>query len=77
MRSIIIYNKYGWTVTSWGRGTAYELRYGSCSVFFQGDDAEDFRREMMDEDGWFHDHATELFKNYSGVMMEDSDRELR
>jgi hypothetical protein len=70
-RVVKIYERNGWRVTSFGRGTAYLLEYGTRSVFLQGDDAIDFEIETMDKDGFFHDHCEERFADYSEIMTED------
>lgn len=73
MRQGIIYNCNGWVVTSYGNGTAYELRRDDKSVFLQGDDTQAFRDSTMDADGYFLDDCEERFGDYSDVMEADSD----
>lgn len=66
--AIVIFDRDGWKLTSYGRGAAYLLECDGKSVFFQDDDASHFRSSVMDVDGWLFDHATELFGDYSEVM---------
>ena len=48
MRSCIIHDLPEWRVTSWGNGLAYSIDHkpSGRDVFFQGDDAEQFRTEF-------------------------------
>lgn len=46
MTGIVIFHYGGYRVTSYGNGGAYQLEAGGTSVFVQGDDATDFRREF-------------------------------
>lgn len=80
MRSIILYDRNDWAVTSYGNGTAYALELMTptalLSVFFQGDDAEYFRNNTMGEDGFFVDNVEERFADYLAVMEPVERREL-
>lgn len=46
--SRIIHDLPGWQITSYGNGLVYEVLNLGCraSLFFQGDDAEQFRTEF-------------------------------
>lgn len=46
--AVIIHDLLEWRVTSYGNGIAYDLTHkpSGDSVFFQGDDAEQFREEF-------------------------------
>lgn len=48
MRSVIIHDLPGWRVTSWGNGLAYEIEHkpDGRTLYFQGDDAAQFRDEF-------------------------------
>lgn len=48
MRSVIIHNLPDWRVTSYGNGLAYEIAHKPSmkTIFFQGDDAAQFRDEF-------------------------------
>lgn len=65
-----IYNRNGWRLVSFGNGAAYALHddQDHKSVFFQGDDAECFRGNCMDNEGWLIDNCEERFGDYSEVM---------
>ena len=65
---VTIYARHGWTLASQGNGAFYTLSREGRSVFFQGDDAEDFRARAMDDDGFLVDHCEEVFSEYEGVM---------
>lgn len=49
MQSRIIHDPPEFRVTSWGNGLAYDLEHkpSGRSVFFQGDDAAQFRDELQ------------------------------
>lgn len=68
-----IYERNGWLLESEGNGAFYTLRHGTRSVFFQGDDSDEFRLRVMDADGWLVDNCEERFGDYSDVMQEDQD----
>jgi hypothetical protein len=48
MRSCIIHDLPDWRVTSWGNGLTYEIEHkpSGRDMFFQGEDAEQFRTEF-------------------------------
>lgn len=46
MRQSIIHDLPGWQVTSYGNGLAYAIEHGERSLYFQGDDAAQFRDEF-------------------------------
>jgi hypothetical protein len=48
MRSTIIHDLPDWRVTSWGNGLAYEIEHkpSGRDMFFQGEDAEQFRTKF-------------------------------
>lgn len=48
MRSVIIHDLPEWRVTSYGNGLAYEIEHkpDGRTLFFQGDDAVQFRDEF-------------------------------
>lgn len=50
MRSVIIHNLPLWQVTSYDNGLCYEMahRPSDMAVFFQGDDADNFRSTLED-----------------------------
>lgn len=66
---INIYDRNGWQLFSQGNGAFYYLVWErSMSVFFQGDDADEFRSRVMDADGFLIDRCEERFDDYSEVM---------
>jgi len=65
---VVVYERNGWKLTSYGRGAAYLLECGGKRVFLQGDDADIFRGEVMEDDGFLRDSCEERFADYSGVM---------
>jgi hypothetical protein len=79
-----IYNRNGWTLTSYGRGAAYTLQHDlpqgkTESCFFQGDDAEFFRAEVIGQDGFIIDgmvcgmpRVECAFQEYLSVMEPDN-----
>ncbi len=70
-RSICIYERNGWRLTSYGNGWAYlleDLEMIPHSVWLQDDDALYFRGSVMDDDGWLLDGCEERFADYSDVM---------
>lgn len=71
--AVTIYDRNGWVLTSQGNGAFYMLRHGTRSVFFQGDDADEFRARTTDAEGWLIDNCEERFDDYSDVMQEDQD----
>jgi hypothetical protein len=75
MRSTVIHQRNGWALTSYGNGWAYSLALTenekTKSVWFQDDDANEFRARVMDDEGWLLDDAEERFADYSEVMRED------
>lgn len=79
MRQIEIYSRETrgehWRVVSYGNGTAYLLecvwRGEKTSVFFQGDDAAEFRERTMGDDGFFIDDVERVFADYSDAMERD------
>ena len=70
MRSIVIYERDGWRLTSFGNGWAYQLddMESGTSAWFQDDDAREFASRVMDSDGWLVDNCAERFADYSEVM---------
>jgi len=81
--TVIIYDHEGWVLESHGNGAAYTLRRKVIdgrteSVFLQGDDADIFREQVMDGDGWLIEgyvcgvpclHL--VFEEYINVMSND------
>lgn len=75
MRAMVtVYEHNGWILRSQGNGAFYELRSGRYSVYFQGDDANQFREEVMDTDGFLRSNCEERFSDYASVMYEDDDQ---
>lgn len=84
---VILYDHEGWTLESYGRGAAYTLRHQLAdgrteSVFFQGDDADTLREQIMDDDGWLIEGQVcgvsrlhLAFQEYLGVMSLDEESE--
>ena len=68
---ITVYQRNGWTLASQGNGAFYTLSREGRSVFFQGDDAEEFRARTMDKDGFLNDDCESAFADYSDVMQPD------
>lgn len=71
MRRATLHATPHYTLTSWGNGTAYELRHiaSDQSVFVQGDDAAQFADEMADLENYRPDWSTdqvlgEMFSTY-------------
>ncbi len=81
MRGVIIHHTTrpngdeGYIVTSWGNGTAYELRdrRAKRSVFFQGDDALTFEAELEAsiEARGLNEGISFLVGEYAEIMEED------
>jgi len=48
MYSTTIHDLPDWRVTSWGNGLAYEIEHkpSRVGIFFEGDDADQFRTEF-------------------------------
>lgn len=71
MKQVIIYDRNGWRVTSFGNGTAYVLEHLSAAglkvATFQGEDALTFETDTMSE-GWFLDNCEDRFADYSEIM---------
>jgi hypothetical protein len=73
MQSAIVAQSGAYTLTSYGKGLAYELASESGeSVFVQGDDAAQFRDEWQAMESAAPDRATdnilsELFAIYGGA----------
>jgi hypothetical protein len=68
---VVIYERNGWRLTSYGRGAAYLLEdtARSRSVFFQyGDDAGCFHDSIYGADGWLIDNVEDIFGCYTEVM---------
>lgn len=75
MRSVIIHDLPDWRVTSWGNGLAYEIEHkpDGRTLFFQGDDAAQFRDKF---DGLtsgppsldFADALRVIWNNYLGIV---------
>jgi hypothetical protein len=74
MRSQIIHDLPDWQVTSYGNGLAYEIvsKPSLASVFFQGEDAEQFRTEFDNLTSGlpaltFADALTVIFQDYEAL----------
>lgn len=66
----VLLERNGWRLTSYGNGAAYLLEDTALgkSVFFQCEEADAFRDEVMTDGGWLRPTAELIFAQYSEVM---------
>lgn len=69
MRQVVIHDRPDFTVTSHGNGTAYTFTHkpSGRSVFFQGDDAGQFRDDIESHDGDYDDIFAHIWGDYASV----------
>ena len=75
MTRTVIYDRNDWRLTSYGNGWAYlleDLEDEPRSVWFQDDDAQQFRDGIMDSSGFLSRYVEERFADYSDVMQVQS-----
>ncbi len=65
---ITIFQHNGWKLDSYGNGAAYALSVNDVSVFFQGEDAAEFRNRFDAADKIGLSAIIWLFHDYSDVM---------
>jgi hypothetical protein len=71
---VVIYERNGWKLTSYGNGWAYVLEntVDDTSLWVQDDDAGAFRDAVMTPEGWLVEKCEERFGDYSEVMVANN-----
>lgn len=69
MTKVKIYDRNGWTLTSYGNGWGYKLECDGRSVWFQDDDAAYFHERIINEDdGVLVNNVEDRFSDYWEVI---------